>query len=98
MRVYFERSGGFAGLHLKAAVDTADLPAEDAQAWEKCLAEAEFFNSPSRLKTEVAADSFIYRLTVVTAEQEHTAEWSEENTPEKLRPMLHQLATMARKR
>lgn len=97
MRVYFERSGGFTGLRLKTAVDTADLPAEDAQEWEKCLAEAEFFNSPSRPQPEAAADSFTYKLTVVTGEQEHTAAWSEENTPEQLRPMLRKLTAMARR-
>jgi len=98
MYIYFERSGGFTGICLKTAVNTADLPPAEAQEWEQCLAEAEFFTAPARPQSEPGIDSFIYKLTVVTMEREHTASWREEDTPDELRPMLHQLTTMARRR
>ena len=96
MKVYFERSGGFTGLHLQTTVDTADLPAEEAEEWEQTLTAAGFFNLPSSLKVESGADAFVYKLTVVTAEQEHTALWSDEDAPEALRPLLRRLTVMAR--
>ena len=96
MQIYFERSGGFMGLRLKTAVNTAQLPAVEAEAWEQSLTAARFFELPSNLDPESAADRMIYKLTVVTAEQQHTALCTEEDVPEALRTMLRQLTIMAR--
>jgi hypothetical protein len=96
MQLYFERSGGFMGLHLQAAVDTADLPSEEAEEWQQALAAADFFNLPSNLEKESGTDAFLYKLTVVTAEKKHTALCTDENMPEELRPLLRRLTIMAR--
>lgn len=96
MQIYFERSGGFMGLHLKAVVDTVDLTTEEAQEWEQVLTEVRFFDLPSNLETASRADGLIYKMTVVTAEQEHTAFCTDENAPEELRPLLRRLTIMAR--
>ena len=69
---------------------------EEAEEWEQTLAAAGFFNQPSSLNVESGADAFVYKLTVVTAEQEHTALWSDEDAPEELRPLLRRLTVMAR--
>lgn len=84
------------GLHLQTAVDTADLTAEEAAEWEQTLASVEFFNLPSRLDTESGADSFVYKLTIVTAEQEHTALCTDNDAPQELQPLLRRLTIMAR--
>ena len=96
MQIYFERSGGFTGLRLQSAVDTAELPVDEEEAWKEALKEAEFFNLSSDLPEASKADSFVYKLTVVTAEREHTALCTDETMPEELRPMLRQLTIMAR--
>jgi hypothetical protein len=96
MQIFFERSGGFMGLRLKTTVDTADLTIEEAQEWEQALTAAGFFDLPSRLETESGADRLIYKMTVVTTEQEHTALCTDEDAPEELRPLLRQLTIMAR--
>ena len=96
MQVYFERSGGFMGLRLQTTVDTADLSAKEAEEWEQTLTAAGFFSLPSSLATESGVDSFVYKLTVVTAEREHTAFCTDEDAPEELRPLLRRLTVMAR--
>ena len=57
MKVYFERSGGFMGLHLQTIVDTADLPEEEAEEWERTLTAAGFFSLPSSREAESGADA-----------------------------------------
>ena len=96
MHIYFERSGGFMGLRLKTVVDTAELTIEEAQEWEQTLTAAGFFNLPASLETDIGADRLIYKMTVVTAEQEHTALCTDEDAPEELRPLLRRLTIMAR--
>ncbi len=98
MQLQFERSGGFAGLLIKVTVDTADLPSEKEKGWERALVEARFFDLPFNLVGEAGPDSFVYKLTVVTAEKEHTVRCSEENVPEELRRLFRELTIMARQR
>ncbi len=96
MQIYFERSGGFMGLYLKTVVDTADFPAEEAQTWEQAFDDAGFFALPSDLELENRADYMIYKITVVTSDQAHTALCTDDSAPEELRPLLRQLTLMAR--
>lgn len=96
MQIYFERSGGFMGLRLKTQIDTAKLTIEEAQEWEQMLTAAGFFNLPSSLETESGTDRLIYKLTVVTTEQEHTALCTDEDAPEEMQPLLRRLTIMAR--
>jgi hypothetical protein len=96
MQIYFERSGGFMGLRLKTSVDTADLATEEAQELEQALDAAEFFDLPSNLEVQGDADRLIYKLSVVTTDQEHTAVFTDESAPEELRPLLRRLTLMAR--
>jgi hypothetical protein len=96
MQIYFERSGGFMGLQLKTAVDTVQLPAGEAEEWEQSLTAARFFELPSNLDPQSGADRMIYKLTVVTTEQQHTAFFTDEDAPEALRPLLRRLTIMAR--
>jgi hypothetical protein len=96
MQIFFERSGGFMGLRLQAEVDTAELTIEEAQEWEQALDAAEFFEVPSNLEEQSEADRLIYKIKVVTIEQEHTAQFTDKDAPEELRPLLHRLTLMAR--
>ena len=98
MQIYFERSGGFMGLHLKTAVESADLTVEEVEEWEQILATAGFFELPSRLESESGPDRLIYSLTVVTTEREHTVQFSDEDAPEEIRPLLQQLELKARQK
>ena len=98
MQIFFERSGGFMGLNLKTAVDTAELTTDEAQQWELVLDKAKFFDLPSHLEGQSVADRLIYKIKVVTIEQEHTALFTDEDAPQELQPLLRKLTLMARQR
>ena len=96
IQIQFERSGGFMGLRLKTAVDSDHLTAEEAAEWEQMVASARFFDLPSNLGIEGGADRLLYKMTVVTAEQELTVLCTDEDAPEVLRPLLDRLTALAR--
>lgn len=97
MHVEFERSGGFAGLRLRATVDTESLPAEEARELEEMVEAADLFNLPPAIATPTpGADRFNYKLTVTDEGRQHAVEVSEPSVPTKLQPLLQRLAKIAR--
>jgi len=96
MRIYFERSGGLLGSKLKTAVDTTQLPAEEAEEWERVLTEDQFLELPPVVEPTMRVDEFSYKMTVITSEWQHTARFTDVNTPEEMQPVIRQLTIMAR--
>lgn len=97
MRIYFERSGGFAGMVLSTTVDTDTLPQEEAVFFQTKFAEAGFFDLPDLLDAPgEGVDRFHYRLSAETVEQRKTVEFGETAAPEQLRPVLERLSILAR--
>ena len=99
MRIEFERSGGFAGLLVRASVDTAALPANEAGQLEEWVEQAGFFSLPERLRgAPSAADRFLYRLTIESGDRRHTVEMGESAVPPALSPLVDWLTDAARRR
>jgi hypothetical protein len=99
MRIYFERTGGFAGMVMTFTVDTASLPLDEAHDLTQMVDTAGFFDLPAEIAKPVpGADRFHYQLTVEAAERQHTVEMGEAAVPETLQPLLRRLMTMARSR
>ena len=97
MRILFERTGGFAGLKLKATLDAESLPPQQARRLRKLLEESRFFELPLRLEGPVSRpDRFKYRLTVENNNCIHTVQASEEAIPPTMRPLLDWLTATAR--
>ncbi|MBZ5495311.1 MAG: hypothetical protein LAP85_02830 [Acidobacteriia bacterium] len=97
MRILFERTGGFAGLKIKAALDAESLPPRQARQLQKLLEASHFFDLPLRLETAVPRpDRFHYRLTVENANCIHTVQASEDAVPPEMRPLLEWLTAAAR--
>ena len=96
MHIYFKRSGGFTGMPLKADLDTAALPAAEAEAIEQMLADACFFDLPSDPAQVSEVDRFTYELTVVSEEVQHTVYFSEQTTPLEINTLVRQLTILAR--
>ncbi|PKO22614.1 MAG: hypothetical protein CVU38_08495 [Chloroflexi bacterium HGW-Chloroflexi-1] len=96
MRITFERSGGFAGMRLRATVQTAALPAEEAREIEALVAAADFFNLPPILSApRPGADRFQYEITVEDGARSHTVRVDEAAVPATLQPLLRRLTRMA---
>ncbi len=98
LRIYFERTGGFAGIGLKTSVDIADITSEEAQELRKMLEGADFFNLPSKIVSpSPQPDRFQYKLKVEEEGRQHTVTISEEAMPAGLNPMVRWLMVRVRK-
>jgi hypothetical protein len=97
MHILFERTGGFAGLKLKASLDAESLPPQQARRLRKLLRESRFFELPLRLEASAPRpDRFQYRLTVENNNCVHTMQASEDAIPPEMRPLLDWLTATAR--
>lgn len=97
MRIRFERTGGFAGIHMVAEIDTESLPPEEARAVQQLVERAGFFELPRIVAAPTRApDQFRYRLAIEDQGREHTVETCETAAPDTLRPLLRRLTAVAR--
>ncbi len=96
MQIYFERSGGFSGLKLKTAVDTTQLPAEEAEQIERVLSTNQFLELPPDAEPTAEMDQFSYKMTVITGDWQHTAVFTDANASEELQPVIRRLTVIAR--
>lgn len=99
MQIYFERSGGFAGIHLHTTVNTEELSPQEAEPIEELIHGARFFELPERIdESNLHRDVFYYRLTVTDGEQSHTVEVNGNSIPDDLQPLVQELMQIARTR
>jgi Emfourin len=97
MRIDFEQTGGFAGMRLAAAFDTATLPADQASALQKLVDAAHFFDLPAQMPPPAnAADQFHYHMTIEAAGKRHTVDVDESSASRPLQALLQQLTLLAR--
>ena len=98
MKILFERSGGFAGLRIKADIDIESLPFEQAENIRRMLQEAGFFDLPAVVPAlPHGADRFQYNLAIEDNGKHHSVEIHETETlPEPLKPLLKLLMEIAR--
>jgi hypothetical protein len=94
-KIYFERSGGFAGISSSAVVDIHSLPPDEAYKIRGMIDSAKgFFYQPSKLPPAPpqAADYFKYKITVQTEEgMQNTIETNDITIPSELRPLINYL-------
>jgi hypothetical protein len=101
MRIYYEQSGGFAGIDVNTVVDTDSLPADEVNKIQDLVNKANFFslNSVSS-PPEMGADYFHYKITVEMDDDKngqkktHTLEIYDP-APAQLKPLLKYLRSIA---
>lgn len=97
MQIYYERTGGFAGMRLAVTLDSEKLPDEEARKLQQLVEAAHFFTLPAATTRPLTgADRFQYKLTVQTQQQQHTVEVVEAAIPMSMRPLLEWLTGYAR--
>lgn len=96
-RIKFERSGGFAGIHIAADFELDDLPEEQAERLRELLDEVDFDELPEQLlgKNQIP-DGFTYSVTVEQEDHKHTVVTSDTSAPGKMQPLLELLYQIAR--
>jgi hypothetical protein len=98
-RLELVRSGGFAGLSLRAAVDTSAVDEPEAQWYDDALAGVDvsaLAGSGSGPPSGPGADRFVYRLAVERDGDRHELTFGEQAVPEPLRPVVERLVARAR--
>jgi hypothetical protein len=97
MNIYFLRTGGFAGIRLSLALDTQELPEEDAGRIRRLVEASGFFDlDPHEVRATPAPDRFEYRLAIrsqVWGERELVL--AESAVPDEIRPLLEHLTALA---
>ena len=99
MRIHFVRTGGFAGIKLETRADSDTLPPVEARAIEQEVAQSNFFQLPSQIKSMAGGvDRFQYEITVEDGPEVHTVAVGETEIPETLQPLVQHLNQLARTR
>ncbi len=100
MRIHFEKSGGFTGIHLATTVDTNELPPQEAARLLQELDQSGLLErDPSTLEGAPGSgpDSITYELTLEVGSYEHTYCMTDETAPDSLQPLFRQLTMLARR-
>jgi hypothetical protein len=96
-RVELERSGGFAGITLRSAVDTTELPPDQAAELERLVAAANLPALAAQSGPPVAApDRFQYSITMAQDGTTHQLVIGESQITPKLRPLIEHMESLAR--
>lgn len=103
MRIYYEQSGGFAGIDISTTVNTDSIPADEVNKIQDLVNKANFFslNSVSS-QPETGADYFHYKITVEMDDdinkngqkKSHTLEIYDP-VPAQLKPLIKYLRSKA---
>jgi len=95
--ILFERTGGFAGRKISLSLDLDSLPSDQAGTLRGLLETCDFFSQPVSPSAPSVPDEFVYFITVATDTVEHTIQTSDTAMEESLRPLVEELARLARK-
>ena len=99
MRISLERSGGFAGITTKTAVDEKELSPDEAQKLRGLVEEADFFSLPKKtLPRSPRPDRFQYELILEENGRQHTVTLSEDVLSAKVKPLVNWLTEKARQK
>jgi hypothetical protein len=97
IRIELERSGGFAGISLRASIDTGALPPDEAREIARLVDRIDFADLARRPPRPArAADRFQYDLTVQQGTARHRLSIPEGAVPAELKPLLDRLVARAK--
>ncbi len=83
MKIYFERTGGFAGLRRSISLDTDKMPPSESEQIHSMCNNVNFSNPPKFEPKNGTADLFHYKITVESKDGTRTLETSDLSmTPE----------------
>ena len=89
LRIFYRRSGGFAGIEMTAEVGADELAARQAELAGRLLADPSV-GEPARPADAFpsAADQFSYQLDLDDGSRRYSFHWAEFQVPDAVRPLL----------
>lgn len=98
-RIKYERTGGFAGISIRADFEPGDLPDEERCSLLDLLDDMDFEDLPEQLAGKSSMpDQFTYQITVQTDKGEHTVVTGDLSASEKLQELVRMLDRIAKRR
>jgi hypothetical protein len=94
-KIMFERSGGVLGQTIDTTLDLDTLPSSESRHMLYLIQEADFFRIPENLVAPLTTDEFLYTITVEAGATRHRVRVNDTTMPESLRPLVHELVTLA---
>lgn len=99
VKIYFERTGGFAGMRTSASLDTDKLPPNESEQLHDMCNNMDFFNLPSKsTPTSGTADIFRYKITIESKDGKHTVETTDMSMTPELENLVSFLSDKALKK
>jgi hypothetical protein len=96
MKIYFERTGGFAGLRLSINLDLEFMPAGEAESLQKLIDEANLFTISEPENKPGMADSFQYKIIIEQNGKQRTLQFGDGTVPIGLQALVNDLSLRAR--
>lgn len=97
MQITLVRTGGYTGIPMTVAVDTATLSAEDANYLHQIIETANFFRLSGITNRSGQPDRYEYEITVESGDRAHTVTIAETAIPDTLRSLIQWLSGRQKK-
>ena len=89
MKIWFEQSGGLAGITISSSVDTNSLPSTQREMIERIVSSTSFFNLASRISPPRGSADFLhYVIKVEDRTGSHTVEFTDLSMVSELKPLV----------
>ena len=96
--IFYERSGGFAGMTNTFEINSDTLNQEQKEQLISLIDNSGFFDfSMEDKKEKNLPDQFQYKITIEKENNKNTLEFGESEIPDKMRPLIQYLSREARK-
>jgi hypothetical protein len=94
--IYFEQSGGFAGITISVVLKDAMLSKDEFEQVHILIQQANFFDLQTETAGRLLPDQLLYRISVETANRSHTITVYEHQVTAELQPLIRFLSRKAR--
>jgi hypothetical protein len=97
MKIYFEQSGGFAGIAINISIDSSSLDPQEASELQRLVDEANFFDLPSEPTAQLrGADYLEYKVAIETNDnKKHSIKTTDLAVPPNVAPLIRYLRRKA---
>jgi hypothetical protein len=97
MKIYFEQSGGLAGIDNSVSINSDSLDAQEASELQRLVDNAKFFDLPSEPAAPLrGADYLEYKITIETNDnKKHSIKTTDLTVPPNVAPLIRYLRRKA---
>lgn len=96
-RIKYERTGGFAGMHMSAEIEPGKLSEDEVHALVELIDDVDFNELPKEMLSQSGTDQFTYTITVETRKWEHTVTIGDASAHGKMNELLEMMNRLVRK-